>query len=163
MLFDIVYTEQKQPNGDILLVKKNLYTDEVIAQRQPNGDILLKKITVVGSDDISKWDFSGSKIQCVVFNDDPRSELATPNFKKLYETIHERIGNGARIIKHSVLNIETLEYTTKGYCWYPNLGISVQGVDANKAMLESITQCQKNNIDLELTILVKNQIIKITV
>lgn len=163
MYFDNVYTEQKQPNGDILLVKKNLLLKNYTWDRQPNGDILLKKITVVGSDDISKWDFRGSKIQCVVFNDDPRSELVTPKFKKLYETIHERIGNGAQIIKHSVLNIETLECTTKGYCWYPNLGISIQGVDANKAMLESITQCQKNNIDLELTILVKNQIIKITV
>lgn len=164
MLFDVVYIAQEQPNGDILLAKKNLYTDEVIAQRQPNGDILLKRLTTVDPNDISKWDFKGSKIQSAVFNDDPRSEIwPTPSFKKLYTVIHEQIGDGAQIIKHSVLNIKTLEDVEKGFSWYPSLGISVQGVDANKAIFEAITQCQKNDIGLELTIMVKNQTIKINV
>lgn len=161
MLFDVVYTEQKQTNGDILLVKSKLYTDEVIAQRQPNGDILLKKVTIVKPDDIDSWDFRGAKIQRAVLNNGP--ELVKPNFKKLYEAVHAHIGDGVQIIKHSVLKLKTIEDTTKGFSWYPELGISVQGVDANKAMKEAVTQCQKNDIDLEITILNDYQIIKINI
>ena len=159
MLFDVVYTEQKQTNGDILLVKKNLYTDEFIAQRQSTGDILLKKVTIVTPDNIDKWDFKGAKIQQAVFKDG--TEVVNPSFKKLYEIVHKQIGDGAQIIKHSILNIRTIEDTTRGFSWYPELGISVQGVDANKAMKEVVTQCQKN--DLEITILNDEQIIKINI
>jgi hypothetical protein len=137
--------------------------DNYTWDRQPSGDILLKRIITVNPKNVADWDFKGSKIQKVVFNDDPRTEILTPGFKKLYTVVHEQIGDGVQIIKHSVLNIKTLEDTTKGYYWYPNLGISIQGVNANKAILEEITQCQKNDIDLELTILVKDQIIKINV
>lgn len=94
MLFDVVYTEQKQTNGDILLVKKKLYTDEFIAQRQSNGDILLKKVTIVTPDNIDKWDFKGTKIQQAVFKDG--TTLTNPNFKKLYEAVHKQIGDGAQ-------------------------------------------------------------------
>lgn len=44
MYFDNVYTEQKQPNGDILLAKKNLSIKMYTWQRQPSGDILLKPV-----------------------------------------------------------------------------------------------------------------------
>ncbi len=161
MLFDNVYIEQKQNNGDILLVKKNLYIDEYICKRQPNGDILLKKVTIIDPDDIYKYDFKGSKIQHVRFN--RSSELLKPGFKKLYEEVHKQIGDGVQIIRHSVLSIKTIEYTTKGYCWYPDLGISIQGVDANKALKETVTQCRQNDINLEITILIDDRLIKIYV
>jgi hypothetical protein len=44
MYFDNVYTEQIQPNGDILLIKKNLLIKDFIWVRSPNGDILLKPV-----------------------------------------------------------------------------------------------------------------------
>ena len=159
MLFDNVYIEQKQTNGDILLVKSKLYLADYTWKRQSNGDILLKKVTIVTPDNIDKWNFKGAKIQQAVFKDG--TTLTNPSFKKLYEIVHEQIGDGAQIIKHSILNIKTIEDTEKGFNWYPDLGISVQGVDANKAMKEVVTQCQKNN--LEITILNGDQIIKINI
>jgi hypothetical protein len=161
MLFDNVYTEQKQPNGDIMLIKKDIHIKNFIWSRQPNGDILLKRITVVSIDDLRAWNFCGSVIQRAIVDKHPA--LDKPSFRKLYSVIHEHIGDGAKIIKHSILNIKTVEDTTKGFCWIPKLGISIQGVDANKALLESITQCVKNNISIELTIMVKDQTVKITV
>ena len=157
MLFDNVYTEQKQTNGDILLVKSKLYLADYTWKRQPNGDILLKKVTMVTPDDIDKCDFKGTKIQQAVFKDG--TTLINPSFKKLYEAVHKQIGDGVQIIKHSILNIKTIEDTEKGFSWYPDLGISVQRVDANKAMKEVVTQCQKN--DLEITILNDDQKINI--
>jgi hypothetical protein len=163
MYFDNVYTEQKQPNGDILLVKKNLYTDKTVAQRQPNGDILLKTITQIYPDDIKEWKFAKSKIQKAIFNDDYRAQLINPSFKTLYEIAHEYVNDGAQIIKHSILNIKTTEYTEKGFKWYPDLGISVQGVSADKSLLETVTQCQKNDISLELNVIVQSRAIRISV
>lgn len=163
MLYDVVYTEQKQSNGDILLVKKNLYTDEVVSQKLPNGDILLKRIETIAPCDIHKWDFAKSKIKHVVFDDDPSTKIVNPSFKKVYETLHEKIGDGVKIIKNSVLNIKTVQKIDKGFNWYQDLGISIQSVDSNRAILEAVTQSQKNFIDLDLTIQIKNKIVKISV
>ena len=80
----------------------------------------------------------------------------------MYELVYEQIGDGVQIIKNSIMNIKTIEIHTKGYTWYPELGISVQGVDTNKALLEIVTQCQKNKINIEIT-LFKDRIIKIIV
>lgn len=163
MYFDNVYTEQKQSNGDVLLIKKNLLINDYMLHRRPNGDILLKKVMRIDPDDVGKWNFAGSKIQKALFNNDYKSQLVKPSFKNIYETAHEHVGDGAQIIKHSALNIKTIEYTDRGFKWYPELGISIQGVDFNRALVETITQCQKNDITLELTILIQDQLVMVTV
>ena len=66
--------------------------------------------------------------------------------KKLYDIIHKKINDGVKIIKHSVLNIKTIECKTCGYTWNPEVGISSQGVNSNKAILEIVTQCEKKMI-----------------
>ena len=160
MLFDVVYIEQIQPNGDILLVKKILNTDKAVTQIQPNGDILLKRIIIIKSGDLKEWDFIGSRINKVIIDNEI---VEVKSYKKLYETIHGKINDGAKIIKYSVLNIKTIECKTCGFTWNPELGISSQGVNSNNAILEIVTQCEKNDIVLELEILINDQLVKINV
>ena len=160
MYFDNVYVEQKQANGDTLLVKKNLLLKDFSWTRQSNGDILLKRVTVIDARDISKWDFKGSKIQSAVVADEP---VDKPSFKKVYETIHCQINDGVKIIMNSILNIKTIREEDRGFAWYPELGISIQGVDANKAITEAATQCEKNNISLELQIVIDDRLVKIII
>jgi len=59
------------------------------------------------------------------------------------------INDGALIIKHSKLKIKTVKVTLRG-SWYPEWGISVQGVDLNHDMREIVAQCQKNNIRIKM-------------
>ena len=130
-------------NKYILLVKKILNTDKAVTQIQPNGDILLKRI-IIKSGDLKEWDFIGSRINKVIIDNEI---VEVKSYKKLYDTIHEKI----------------IEYKTCGYTWNPELGISSQGVNSNKAILEIVTQCEKNDIVLELEILINDQLVKINV
>ena len=127
---------------------------------QPNGDILLKKVTEIKHGDITKHDFKGSKIQQVFFNNE---QLQIHSYKGVYETIYKHINDGVNIIKHSLLNIRTLQCNEHGFVWYPDIGISVQGVDSNRAILEIVNQCQKNRFKLSITILVNDRLMHIKV
>jgi hypothetical protein len=162
MLFDNVYIKHKQLNGDILLVKQNLYAENAAWTMQTNGDILLKHIIVVELKDLPAWNFLESTIQKVIAKASYLI-LDKPSFKTVCDLVHDLIGDGVKIIKHSILNIKTVEDTSKGWYWYPKLGISIKKTNANKTLLEIITQCKKNNIALEITILVGDQTIKIIV
>ena len=158
-----VYIKKIQPDGDILLEETKLSMDEFTYTHQHNGNILLKPISTIDSDDISNWNFKGSKIQSVTFLDSTIEKLTNPGFKKVYNTIYSIIGDGALIIKHSKLKIKTTKVTSRGYTWYPEWGISVQGVDSNHAMREIVAQCQKNNIRIKMSILIKGKTVKINV
>lgn len=61
------------------------------------------------------------------------------------------------IIKKSTLNIKTIKCTEKGFTYYKDLGISVQGVDANKCLYEIVVQCVNNNIKLHIDIQLDNK------
>ena len=72
MLFNVVYTERIQPNGDTILVEKTLNTDNsVYVERiQPNGDILLKRNSIIKLGDLEAWDFINSKINKVIIDNE---------------------------------------------------------------------------------------------
>jgi len=55
------------------------------------------------------------------------------------------------------LNIETIKKFDSDFYYLDKLGISVQGVDANKCLYEIINQCKKNNIKLKMDIILKNK------
>lgn len=156
-----VYIKQIQPDGDILLVETKLSMDEFTYTHQHNGNILLNPISIIDPSDISNWNFKGSKIQHTIFLDPVMEKLTNPGFKKVYDTIYSIIDDGALIIKHSKLKIKTAKVTSRGYTWYPELGISVQGVDSNHSMREIVVQCQKNNIRIEMSILINGKTVKI--
>ena len=49
-------------------------------------------------------------------------------------------------------NIETIKKVDEGFYYIESLGISIQGVDANKCLREIIIQTEKNKIKLEITL-----------
>ena len=66
--------------------------------------------------------------------------------------------------KNTTLNIKTIEYNHRGFYYLEELGISVQGVDANKCLYEIVNQSKKNNINLDIKIkLSDNKLINVVV
>ena len=68
------------------------------------------------------------------------------------DSIYRIINDGTQIIKTSKLNIKTINKFDEGFYYLDDLGISVQGVDSNKCLLEIIEQSSENKINLVIKI-----------
>lgn len=143
----------EQDNGNILLKQINLtQLTNYTKTNLDNGDILLtpiKNVAVTTLQDIPKYDFKHSTITKCIINNTPNKKL---KYKSIMNTIYEIINDGTTIIKHTKLNIKTINKTDEGFYYLDNLGISVQGVDANKSVYEIVNQCHNNNVVLELVV-----------
>lgn len=73
-------------------------------------------------------------------------------YRSILNQIYHWINDGAKIIKHTKLNIKTTKKEDEGFYHLDNMGISIQGVDSNKCLLEIIIQCIENEIELDLNI-----------
>jgi hypothetical protein len=82
-------------------------------------------------------------------NDD---EITKLKYKSILENIYKIINDGIKIIKNSKLNIKTINKLDEGFYYLEDLGISIQGVDSNKCLLEIINQCIENEISLIMKI-----------
>ena len=60
------------------------------------------------------------------------------------------------------LNIKLIEDKEKGFYYIEKLGISVQGCDSNKCLLEIINQCIENNIMISMEIKLINSVVKLS-
>jgi hypothetical protein len=151
MLSNVYYAEHKLEDGNILLVKKDIYTDEYTWERQPNGDLLLKPVKndLITFDNLDDYEFSHSIVMYISINDEEIHEF---KYRKIRDCVYNTIGDGLKVIKNSILNVKLPELNNKGFTYNPELGISVQGADSNKTMKEIILQCQKNNISLTMKI-----------
>jgi hypothetical protein len=117
-----------------------------------NGDKLLKKITninITDIKDVKNYDFKKSIIsECSIDN----KEFNKLKYKNVLENIYKIINNGTKIIKNTKLNIKTIKKEDEGFYYLENIGISVQGVDSNKCLIEIINQCIENEIELLMKI-----------
>jgi hypothetical protein len=146
------YKFTKLDNGDILLQKIVIDNLNYIVINKENGDKLLKKITninITDIKDVKDYDFKKSIIfECSIDN----KEFNKLKYKSILEEIYKIINDGTKIIKNTKLNIKTIKKEDKGFYYLDNIGISVQGVDSNKCLLEIINQCIKNKIKLSMKI-----------
>ena len=135
-----------------ITIKNTIYN----IHKQDNGELLLqpiKQIVINNLDDISQYDFCKSQIILCSIND----KLFDKNkYKPILNKIYYLINSGSKIIKNTNLNIETIEKENSGFYYLDKIGISVQGVDANKCIYEIINQCIKNYIKLEMNIKLQN-------
>jgi hypothetical protein len=141
-----VYEHEDLANGDVLLKKVFIDNKNFTTFVLDNGDILLKKIVCVNincANDIKKYDFVKSKIISCSLNN---NKIVKLKFKSILCDVYGIINNGAVIIKKSALNIKTTKKTDSGFYYLKNVGISVQGADSNKCLLEIISQCTENKI-----------------
>ena len=152
------YIFKNLDNGDILLKKIILDNTNYTITNLDNGDKLLKKITHINITDmknIKENDYKRSLIlECLIDN----KEFSKLKYKSILEQIYKLINDGSKIIKNTKLNIKTIKKEDEGFYYLDTLGISVQGVDSNKCILEIINQCIENEIDLYMKIKLINDI-----
>ena len=130
-----IYKYNKLTNGDILLEK-----------------LLLTKINGVNISDIAdlkNYNFTKSTILSCSINNTNIIKLKN---KPILKYIYELINDGAKIIKQTKLNIKTIKKQDEGFYYLENLGISIQGADSNKCLLEIVNQCIENEISLKMQI-----------
>jgi len=147
-----IYRLVELKNGDIELKRHTIDQTKYHTIDRENGNKLLKKILRVGVhtiDELKKFNFFKSTIdRCTVNN----QELDRLKYKSILSDIYNMVGCGAKIIKNSVLNIMTIKKEDSGFYYLDNLGISIQGADSNKCLLEIMHQCIKNNFNLMIAI-----------
>ena len=146
------YKFTKLDNGDILLQKIVIDNINYTVINKENGDKLLKKntnINITDIKDIKNYDFKKSIISKCLIDDEEFNKL---KYKSILEQIYKTINDGTKIIKNTKLNIKTIKKEDEGFYYLDNIGISVQGVDSNKCLLEIINQCIENEIKLSMKI-----------
>jgi hypothetical protein len=152
----------KKESGDILLEKTIIDSSNYKIEKQQNGDILLKKIEpidILDIRDLKHHDLKNSEIiKCLVGN----IQVTKLKYKSVLEQIYNIIDDGTKIIKNTTLNIKTKKKEDEGYYYLEDIGISIQGVESNKCILEILNQCVKNKINIVMEIkLFNNNILNI--
>ena len=146
------YKFTKLDNEDILLQKIVIDNTNYIVINKENGDKLLKKITninITNIKDLKDYDFKKSIIsKCSIDN----KEFNKLKYKSILEQTYKIINDGTKIIKNTKLNVKTIKKEDDGFYYLDNIGISVQGVESNKCLLEIINQCIENEIELSMQI-----------
>lgn len=148
----IAYKFTELDNGDILLEKITLDDPNYSIIHKENGDILLKKPTHVQITDIKTikdYDFKKSTItECLIDN----KKFDKSKYKSILGQIYRLINDGTKIIRNTKLNIKTIKKEDEGFYYLDDIGISIQGVDSNKCLLEIVNQCLENRIKLSMKI-----------
>jgi hypothetical protein len=120
-----------------------------------NKIIIKKKIkTLYTIDEIKLINFRNSRVEKVSINN---TIINNNNYNSIIKYLFEDIiKDGAQIIRNSILNIKTVYRDDSGFYYLESIGISYQGIDSNKAIIEICNQCKVNNIILNLTIKLNN-------
>lgn len=119
-----------------------------------NGNMILKKIPKkINLDDIKKYDFKKSKIlECNIDN----KKLELYKYKQIIKYLYDKINNIDLIKTNTLLNIKDGKFTNDGFNYFDKLGISVQGVDSNKAIKEILNISNICNINFNIKIKLEN-------
>lgn len=141
---------------NIYLKKYTIDTNQYNVTTDNSGNILLtkKRIIVVPICDAGKHNYKKSKITNCTINGTRVSKL---NYRNIICAIYNVINDGVTIIGNSILNIKTIKKEDEGFYYIDAIGISVQGVESNKAMREIINQCSHHNIQIVLNITLLNK------
>jgi len=147
-------------NGDLLLERIIIDNKKYTIINKNNGDILLQKNTFITDiKDIQNYNFCKSVILDCKIDDNNCTKL---KYRSILDEIYNIINDGTTIIKNTKLNIKTIIKEDEGFRYLDNIGISVQGAESNKCLLEIINQCIENKINIYLKIkLVDENIIDI--
>lgn len=139
-------------NGDILLSKILIGLGGYTIKIFDNGDKLLKKIKSVDIKEIEElknYNFiNSSVIKCNI----KKEKYDKLKYKQILDKIYGLINDGTKIIKNTKLNIKTTKKEVHGFYYMDELGISIQGVNNNKCILEIMNQCIENKFPLNMEI-----------
>jgi len=123
------------------------FTQEVV-----NGGLVLTRIVpFLDESTLFQRDFCGSKIIGCKFNG---VQINLRKYKKLLVFIYSTVDKET-ILQHTILNIVEAELRTKGFRYYNQWELSIQGVDARKTLKEIINIIKVKSYQLELKIKLK--------
>ena len=111
--------------------------------------------------DYEKLDFIFSKaIRCVI-NKKPVEKLA---YRQILLKIYENIDDKDKIVKNTTLNFKSGKIDGRGFNTYlDKYDLSVQNAEANRTVREILKMSEKNNIECEIDIKMKDGIYKFKV
>jgi len=124
------------------------FTQQII-----NGNLVLTRIIpFINEATLFKKNLRGSIItECKINNDNNDIK----KYKKLIVYLYS-ITNIDTILQHTILNISQQEIYDKGFEYYSQLGLSIQGADSRRTLKEIINIIKINNYSMELKIKLKN-------
>lgn len=135
-------------NNIITIPNIEEYTQQII-----NGNLILTRIiNWINESHLLKFNLKKSHIVECIFNNEYYDIM---KYKKLLLIIYQNIDKNI-IIKHSTLNISCDELYEKGFEYYDNIGLSIQGADSKRTLKEIINICKIQKYNLELKIKLQN-------
>ena len=150
------YVKSVSDNGDIVLMPENINLVEYNVSFMENGYIQAKKkettIDILSNPNNISLRYS-QILSCNINGDDVTHGL---KYNTLLRKVYETIDDGAKIIRNTKLNIQTIKTTDKGFHYIEKLNVSVQNVEADKACVEIIHQAMLNNISIKMKIRLAN-------
>ena len=151
MLQSIINIELNQNSKNYVLTINEGFTWELV----DNKVIIKKNIKTVNTiDEIRLINFTNSRVEKVSINN---IIINNNNYNSIIKYLFEDIiKDGTQIIRNSILNIKTVYRNDSGFHYLESIGISYQGIDSNKAIIEICNQCKVNNIILNMTIKLNN-------
>jgi hypothetical protein len=146
------YVRSVSDNGDIVLSAESISLAEYNVSFMENGSIQAKKkesvVDILSNPNNISLRFS-QVLECKINGTGINQGLKYNTIlRKLYETIDD----GAKIIRNTKLNIQTIKTQDKGFYYIEKLNISVQSVDADKACVEIIHQARQNDIAIKMKV-----------
>ena len=135
---------------DIITIQNiHLYLIEFIDSQL----ILTPKKKYYTEKELEKINLKKSKIiKCILNN----SVESIAKYKPLLLLIYSKITNIDLIIKNTLLNISTEEIYERGFDYYPDLKLSIQGAESKRTLFEIINMIKINKFHIDLQIQLKN-------
>ncbi len=154
-----VHSETKE-NGEIVYTKCDLNLSNYDFSNNQNQIILTPKINTHTINSIQqiksiKNNFKYSEIiSCMIKNMRPKKN----NYPSILVEIYKKIGDGAKIIKNTIIKCHTIE--KKKTVYIKDLGISVNCYEAFHCFKEILAQCFLNKIKFNIQIKLNNGVIE---
>ncbi len=135
-------------DNTILIPNIQEFTQQII-----NGNLVLTRIIpIINEVTLFQKNLRGSTIiECKINN----ISIDIHKYKKLLIYLYSTT-NIEVILQNTILNISQLEIYDKGFEYYNELGISIQGADARRTLKEIINIIKIKNYSLDLKIKLKN-------
>ncbi len=111
-------------------------------------------INYITYDELIRTNLKNSKIISVLIDDQLIPNIT--KYNKLIIYIYRTFLLKDTIINNTLLNISQHEINDKGFTYYNDLGLSIQGTEARKSLREIINQITKNNQRIEIKIKLKS-------
>jgi hypothetical protein len=141
-------------------LQKKVFSQYTIVENA-DGTIIMKpiinKIKIQNYNMLNDYNFTFSNIiYCNIKYNNQIYTIDNPKYRSILMQMYNIIDDGTTIIKNTLINIKTKIFEDNGFSYIPELGISIQGIDSNKCIKEIYHQASCNNIQIEISVELKN-------